>query len=174
MDKSKPMNLAYTLEATSKQNQSSKLHNSFLSWGPTQAQHLLMRSGFGASHEDLIQASSLSQEEIIDRLFYNQPLPDPPGDWITEPYILRGLSQEERREKQRQNRINFRELNAWWINQMINDPYCLREKMTLFWHGHFVVESVTVKVAQYLYIYNDMLRRNDNGNPFMISVPMSS
>jgi uncharacterized protein (DUF1800 family) len=28
-------------------------------------------------------------------------------------------------------------INKAWHSQMINTPYQLREKMALFWHGHF-------------------------------------
>lgn len=164
MDTPNPTHFAYTTSTGPIQNQKSKLHASFSSWGPTQAQHLLMRAGFGASHDEIHQASSISKTGVIDNLLADTPVPDPPGEWVNEPYILRGLSQEERQAKQKQNRLNFRELNVWWTNQMIENPYCLREKMALFWHGHFVIEATTVKVAQYLYIYNDMLRRNALGN----------
>ena len=30
------------------------------------------------------------------------------------------------------------EMKAWWINKMYNDEFPLREKMTCFWHNHFV------------------------------------
>ncbi len=173
MDKTHPINLAYSTREKSNLNQKSKLHSSFSSWGSTQAQYLLMRTGFGASREEILQALVLSKADMINILFEDKPLPDPPGDWVTEPYILRGLSLEEKQKKQRQNGVNISNLNTWWIDQMISHGITesgrknlsfLREKMTLFWHGHFVVERTTVKVAQYLYIYNDTLRRNALGN----------
>ncbi|MGC4040113.1 MAG: DUF1800 family protein [Flavobacterium sp.] len=31
------------------------------------------------------------------------------------------------------------ELKGWWLEKMANDEFPLREKMTCFWHNHFVL-----------------------------------
>ncbi|RMD92964.1 MAG: DUF1800 domain-containing protein, partial [Calditrichaeota bacterium] len=58
----------------------------------------------------------------------------------------------------------YRDLVVWWLKLMGSGPTTLREKMVLFWHGHFVTEAAAVKIPQYLYRYNDTLRRNALGN----------
>ncbi|MDQ7065719.1 MAG: DUF1800 domain-containing protein [candidate division KSB1 bacterium] len=135
-------------------------------WGRTQAQHLFMRAAFGASHQELkgILDANIPRTQLVDILLKDEPLPPPPGDWINEPYIPRGLTRDQRRELQRKNRERLRDLLLWWMTLMAKTPLNLREKMVLFWHGHFVVEASVVKVAQFLYRYLHMLRKNALGN----------
>jgi uncharacterized protein (DUF1800 family) len=47
---------------------------------------------------------------------------------------------------------------------MVNEGISLTEKMTLFWHNHFVTESVDVADARMAYRYNALLRANAFGN----------
>lgn len=133
-------------------------------WGITQANHLLRRATFGAKPEEVRAAALLSRAQTVERLLTEDPLPPPPGDWVDEPHRRQNLSPEERKALQRLNRDRQRELLAWWFDLMYTGPYNLREKMVLFWHGHFVIEAAAVKLAQFLYRYSAMLRRNALGN----------
>ncbi len=135
-------------------------------WGRAQAQHLFMRAAFGASQMELknILQVKIPRQQLVELLLKDQPFPPPPGDWINEPYITRGLTREQRRELQRKNRERMRDLILWWLTLMARTPLNLREKMVLFWHGHFVVEASVVKLAQFMYRYLHMLRRNALGN----------
>ena len=137
---------------------------SMQSWGLTQAQHLLMRAAFGASPQETAAAASQAKSQVIETLLADAPLPEPPGDWVTEGYNMRGLSNDEKKALRRLNRERYRELLGWWIALMQQGPDNLREKMVFFWHGHFVVETAAVKVSQFLYQYLDMLRRHALGN----------
>ena len=123
-----------------------------------------MRASFGASPGEIDNIIQFPRETVIKFLLAEGPLPPPPGEWINEPYIVRGLTREQRRELQRKNRERIRELLIWWLNLMAQSPLNLREKMVVFWHGHFVIEASAVKIAQYLYQYLNMLRRNALGN----------
>ncbi len=135
-------------------------------WGRTQAQHLFMRTAFGASQQELqgILDAKIPRPQLVEILLKDPPLPPPPGDWIHEPYITRGLTSAQRKELYRKNRERMRDLLLWWMTLMAKTPLNLREKMVLFWHGHFVVEANVVKIAQFMYRYLDMLRRNALGN----------
>ncbi len=56
------------------------------------------------------------------------------------------------------------ELKAWWLQKMIDDEFPLREKMTCFWHNHFVCTFQKVKVNHWIYQHNQILRENAFGN----------
>lgn len=140
------------------------LHPGAQTWGPAQARHLLMRAGFGASPEEIASIAQIPREQVVALLLADLPLPAPPGDWVDEPHLRQNLTREQRQQLQRLNRQRIGELLRWWFGLMMQGPYVLREKMVLFWHGHFVIEASTVKLAQYLYRYSMMLRRNALGN----------
>lgn len=140
------------------------MHLGMAAWGPAQAQHLLNRAAFGGTVAEVQAASALSREEMIGTLLAAQPLPEPPGAWINDPYVLRGLSEAERKKRRQANREHLIELLVWWITQMSTASAALREKMVVFWHGHFATEVEIVKVAQLVYRHNAMLRRNALGN----------
>lgn len=56
------------------------------------------------------------------------------------------------------------ELRAWWIDKMIADEFPLREKMTCFWHNHYVSTFQKVKVNHWIFKNNQILRENAFGN----------
>lgn len=56
------------------------------------------------------------------------------------------------------------EMKAWWIDKMIQDEYPLREKMTCFWHNHYVSTFQKVKVNYWIFQHNQILRKNAFGN----------
>jgi uncharacterized protein (DUF1800 family) len=56
------------------------------------------------------------------------------------------------------------ELKAWWIDKMREEEYPLREKMTCFWHNHYVSTYQKVKVNYWIFKHNQILRENAFGN----------
>lgn len=56
------------------------------------------------------------------------------------------------------------EMKAWWIEKMMEEEFPLREKMTCFWHNHFVATIQKVKVNYWVYQLNQILRENAFGN----------
>jgi uncharacterized protein (DUF1800 family) len=56
------------------------------------------------------------------------------------------------------------EMKAWWIEKMNEDEFPLREKMTCFWHNHYVSTFQKVKVNYWIYQHNQILRENAFGN----------
>jgi len=56
------------------------------------------------------------------------------------------------------------EMKSWWIDKMINDEFPLREKMTCFWHNHYVSTFQKVKVNYWVFQHNQILRKNAFGN----------
>ncbi len=56
------------------------------------------------------------------------------------------------------------EMKSWWIDKMIQDEFPLTEKMTCFWHNHFVSTVQKVKVNYWIFQHNQILRKNAFGN----------
>lgn len=55
-------------------------------------------------------------------------------------------------------------MKAWWIDKMIESAFPLREKMTGFWHNHYVSTFQKVKVNYWVFQHNQILRENAFGN----------
>lgn len=136
-------------------------------WGAPHIRHLLTRASFGVAVDELNALLPLTKSQIVARLLTDDPLPAPPGTWITEPYdpaVYRTWTQAEQQAWQRNNRLRIEETRAWWVLQMAARPFNLRERMTLFWHNHFTSEFDVVQLAQWVYMQNDTLRRHALGN----------
>ncbi|TDD97394.1 DUF1800 domain-containing protein [Flavobacterium cellulosilyticum] len=56
------------------------------------------------------------------------------------------------------------EMKVWWIDKMEKTEFPLREKMTCFWHNHYVATFQKVKVNYWVFQHNQILRENAFGN----------
>lgn len=56
------------------------------------------------------------------------------------------------------------EMKMWWINQMATAEFPLREKMTCFWHNHYVSTFQKVKINYWIFQHNQILREHAFGN----------
>jgi len=61
-------------------------------------------------------------------------------------------------------RKTFYNLKEWWVQKIQEENYPLIEKMTLFWHNHYVSTYEKVRIHSWLYDYNCVLRKNAFGN----------
>ena len=136
--------------------------------GPDDAQHLLGRAGFGVRPADLVAFAQLSREEAVDRLLAETRAESaaPPAELneYISPSRLRALSDDERKEMQTSN---AKALRAWWLGAMLGastPAEQVRERMTLFWHNHFVSSLQKVKSAKLMLDQNRLLRRHALGN----------
>ena len=59
---------------------------------------------------------------------------------------------------------NVKQLSAQWAYRMLHTPAPLREKMTLFWHGHFATSASKVDDAELMQLQNTNLRRHALGS----------
>lgn len=138
--------------------------------GADAARHLLNRTGFSATADEIKTFSSLTRTEAADRLLKSAntvAVTAPPG-WINDPIVppdkMKAMSQEERQAEQRLNAERAFELREWWFREMLDSPSPLAEKMTLFWHNHFATSQQKVRYTPFMYQQNTMLRRNALGN----------
>jgi hypothetical protein len=112
------------------------------------AAYLLRRAGFGASPAEIDAAVSKGLEETVDDLFAD-------------------AADEEQEFDRTFNAISGRLVNAgdagvcqaWWIYRMLATRFPLREKLALFWHGHFATSIRKVEDTQLMLQQIDLLRR---------------
>ena len=141
-------------------------------WNYASAAHLLRRTTFGVSHASILQAVNDGLAKTIQKLLEAKdltlvPLPAPPvnpsyandpdvpigSSWVSAPFGLGdNLIQ--------QYRVNS--IRAWTMEQLYSEQVSLREKMTLFWHNHFVTAETNEPRLEYKYITT--IRKNSLGN----------
>ena len=136
-------------------------------------QHLLWRAGFGPAVYQLDDLTSSSPQKLYKAL---QKASSKKTEYLqAADNYLQGLmlgireagrqqkeiSAEQKKEIQKRSREGIRNLNLYWINEMVNSDAQLREKMSLFWHGHFACRNLNVFFQQELL---HVIRRNALGN----------
>lgn len=77
---------------------------------------------------------------------------------------LKNASPEQVKEIRKQEGQSTLAMKAWWIEKMYTNEFPLREKMTCFWHNHFVATSQKVKVNYWIFQHNQILREHAFGN----------
>ena len=134
------------------------------------ARHLLNRTSFAAGPAEIEAFAGLTREQAADRLlsWAGRPAVTPPPAWTEEPFEslrrFRGMSPEDRKAALREVFQKGFELRSWWLTEMLVTPSPLTEKMTLFWHNHFVSSLQKVRSPQLMYGQNVLLRRHAVGN----------
>ena len=117
------------------------------------AAHLLRRAGFGASPAAIDRAVAEGMEATVENLF----------DEATD---------EEDAYQKTFEAINGRLMNfgeiepeqAWWVYRMMTTRAPLREKLTLFWHGHFATGYEKVDSPRLMHQQIETIRRHAWGN----------
>jgi uncharacterized protein (DUF1800 family) len=136
-------------------------------------QHLLWRAGFGPMAEEYNQLASASHKSYINSLFKASakgPQMIDVANSAVKGLVMgvqeastkkRDLDEMERRRLRQQSRDDIKNLNITWLNEMVNSEQQLREKMSLFWHGHFASRNLNILYQQQLL---DVIRQNALGN----------
>ncbi|MEO6612595.1 MAG: DUF1800 domain-containing protein [Chitinophagaceae bacterium] len=137
-------------------------------------QHLMWRAGFGPAVEQLKDLSGYSPKQFYKALV--KAAEKKPGYIDVADDYLKGLmmgfeevgrqqkkdlDKDERKKIQQKNREGVRNLNMFWMHEMVNTASQLREKMAFFWHGHFACRNLNVFYQQGLL---DVIRKNAMGN----------
>jgi uncharacterized protein (DUF1800 family) len=137
-------------------------------------QHLLWRAGFGPAVEQLGDLNEFSPQQFY-RALVKASDKKPEYINVADNYLeglMMGIDQvgrvqqkeltpEEKKKRQQKSREGVRNLNLYWLNEMVNSGAQLREKMAFFWHGHFACRNLNVFYQQALL---DTIRRNALGD----------
>ena len=81
---------------------------------------------------------------------------------------LRAIQKENNQEQKKillrkEIKTSF-EMKAWWIDKMQTAEFPLSEKMTCFWHNHFVATFQKVRSNYWVFQHNQILREHAFGN----------
>ena len=120
-------------------------------WSTTEVAHLLKRTVFGVKVSDLNYFLSLSMSQAVDELLTPAPPPstvplnsyssdgytDPTGVAAWATWIDTGIDYPDPDLNERR----LDSLKCWWVGQMLNKNRSIHEKLTLFWHNHFAIDS---------------------------------
>ncbi len=136
--------------------------------------HLYNRAGFGIAPAHLKAVSHKSLDKAVKELF-TQSSETKPLDVVSLEEV-RMVKQEKRNAKSQadttQNRTekikaiikdraqDMKTVNLAWLNRMVSGEAVLREKMTLFWHGHFACRNPN---AFFMQSQNNTLRKHALG-----------
>jgi uncharacterized protein (DUF1800 family) len=122
-------------------------------WDARAAAHLLRRAGFGAAPAEVARAVEQGRDGAVKDLF------------------------DEGKDQEAHFQDTFRrlsgsfadfsdagQLQAWWCYRMLTTRTPLREKLTLFWHGHFATSYKKVEDLFLMHRQCEALRRLAWGN----------
>ena len=157
-------------EKTKKYASSNTSFNAYTrEWTMEQAAHLLRRATFGPTPAQIKQAVTDGLTATINQLFEERPLPDPPiyFNFEDDPEVPLGETWVNNPENPEIDKLRSRRrqsMFAWTFKNMCESRNAIniREKMTLFWHNHFVASNPN-KARRYYQYYN-LLRENALGN----------
>ena len=117
-------------------------------WDTPHVVHLLKRTLFGATVQDVSHFKSLSMSQAVDELLLPSSAPaakplnnygaDPTGVAMMQTWIGTGLTYVD----QGMNLNRLRSMQAWWMGQLLGCGRSIHEKMTLFWHNHFAPNAL--------------------------------
>lgn len=120
-------------------------------WSLKWAGHLYRRAAFAASWPELQQALRDGPDKTLERLLT-------PGKDVEEFDELvddttRGLSLNRTNE-------TLTEYQALWLYRLLQSPWPLRERMTLFWHNHFATSVAKVRQPALMQKQNALIRKH--------------
>jgi len=121
-------------------------------WDLRKVAHLHFRAGFGPTRAELLRDVAAGPEASVERLFRPAALPPEDAEAID------GLRQTARSSS------NLDLLKVCWLNRILHGPDPLREKLTLFWHGHFATSNKKVESVALMDRQNETLRTNALGS----------
>ncbi len=135
-------------------------------------QHLLWRAAFGPMAENVNELSHVSQKdlyELLEKTSSKKPDPlliangarDGLVKGIQDLGRMQKLTTEQKKQLRKQSVDDIKNLNLAWLTEMIDSEAQLREKMSLFWHGHFACRVVNIYFQQQLL---NIIRENALGN----------
>lgn len=127
-------------------------------WNLERARHLYRRMGYGATPDQLEVALELSPAQLVDQLLDEaiaQPLPEPPewANWDHNTFVANGIED------------TFPVYVEYMMSYMQRAmQHGVRERLSLFWHNHFVTQYETYGCPSLMYQYFRILEENAFGD----------
>jgi len=145
-------------------------------WDLQKAAHLLNRAGFGGTPDEIKAFCDMGFDQAVNLVLGG---PDdsaqfPKPEWAVPQNLLEMrqqmmmLAPDAKKQAQQQVQKQYRQedidLVNWWLQRMRYSPNPFREKMTLFWHGHFATSVEKVHDSYLMWQQNELLRQRAFGN----------
>jgi uncharacterized protein (DUF1800 family) len=147
------------------------------------AAHLLNRAGFGGTIEEVRKVLELGPAAAVDWLLdFPEQSAEEQGTDVPDLSNIEGIPRtfkELKKAYEGKNQQQLKELRqkfmmsnreaiqatvGWWMRRMVDGPHPLQEKLTLFWHGHFVTSDKDERSAMAMWKQNELLRKMAVGN----------
>jgi uncharacterized protein (DUF1800 family) len=146
--------------------------------GERAAAHLLRRTGFGGTPDEVRRYAAMHASDAV-AAFFDLPSPNSIGppqeleklsrplsmamDPLQRDMLRQEMTMTARQERRREGREAVLALQLWWLNRMLATPAPLQEKMALYFHGHFTSRA-TPNFPWITYNQNALFRRYALGN----------
>lgn len=126
--------------------------------------HLYSRASFGITYPELLRLSKMRIEKVLDKMLMDAesftPL-DVAKENILRPGKKDNPTEEDIRIYTKRRTEQEEALNIAWVGRLSDGKEHLREKLTLFWHGHFACRTNNGYYNQQL---NNVQRQHALGN----------
>ncbi len=127
-------------------------------------QHLMWRAGFGTAAIDIAKLADVKPKDLyaaLEKNSNNKPEYFDVADNSIKGIFMgigdaakmeelkkNGLDGNTKKMIRQQSRQDIKNLNIKWVDEMVDTNAQLREKMSLFWHGHFACRNVNIFFQQ--------------------------
>ncbi|NIG52899.1 DUF1800 domain-containing protein [Chitinophaga sp. Cy-1792] len=129
-------------------------------------QHLAWRAGFGEPLSVINDWSDKRLKVVVNQILIGRRNRTPDVNVMSDADMpdfkkIKGMTPDEKKAVQQKNVQGIKDLNLSWMKEMAGSEHPLREKMSLFWHGHFACRTQDVLYNQQLL---GVIRENALGN----------
>jgi uncharacterized protein (DUF1800 family) len=132
-------------------------------WSKHLAAHLLRRTTYSVDYDTMVSFSNKPMDQCLDILLSPMDEPFPPiNHSAVDPNVPIGETWVDKGTSQGVDGYRNQSLRSWSFALMLKNDVNIREKMTMFWHNHFVIADIND--ARYNYLYIKLLRKNALGN----------
>jgi uncharacterized protein (DUF1800 family) len=137
-------------------------------WTKKEAAHLLRRTTFGATNQQILAAVSNGLPATVAALLQVTPVAQPLSFDAGETIVAQGTTWVNAVYPATQVANNnaetarYKSLAAWMMQNINQESLSITEKMLFFWQNHFGVSAVTEARAMYHFI--TLLRQNSLGD----------
>ncbi|MEL6142641.1 MAG: DUF1800 domain-containing protein [Bacteroidota bacterium] len=127
-------------------------------WNLDRVRHLYRRVGFGATPDELDVALELSPADLVNQLLdnaFNAPLVEEPewAYWDYDTFVANGIDETFP--------VYVEWMKGFMQRGMENGP---RERLTIFWHNHFVTKYETYSCPSLMFQYHRILEGGGFGD----------
>jgi len=145
-------------------------------WDLQKAAHLLNRAGFGGTPDEIKAFCDMGFDKAVrsvlegpdDSVQFPKPAWAQPQNLLEMRQQNATLPPDQKKQMQQQLQRQYRQedidLVNWWMQRMRYTTNPFREKMTLFWHGHFATSVEKVRESYLMWLQNETLREHAYGN----------